>query len=101
MESAFLTPSNNNMNIQITQIKCNSCGAIISQAGAGGAVRLTGTTIDFYSSCAEKAVSFVAATFAMPSAPKTTMQKVRLANGATVMLPASAPLPQGAAIVAS
>jgi hypothetical protein len=89
------------MNIQITQIKCNSCQATILEAGANGAVRLAGTTIDFCATCAEKAVSFVAATFTMPTAPKPSTQKVRLANGATVMLPASAPLPQGATVVAS
>lgn len=89
------------MNIQITQIKCNSCAAVIPSAGQNGAVRLTGTTIDFCASCAEKAVSFVAQTFTMPQPAKPAMQKVRLANGQTVMMPASAPLPQGATIVAS
>jgi hypothetical protein len=88
------------MNIQIIQIKCNSCQAIIPQAGVNGAVRLSGTTIDFCATCAEKAVSFVAAIFAMPSSPKSATQKVRLANGATVMLPTTAPLPQGATVVA-
>ena len=89
------------MNIQITQTKCNSCQAIIPVAGANGAVRLAGTTIDFCTTCAEKAVSFVAATFTMPAVSKPGMQKIRLANGATVMLPATAPLPQGAALVTS
>jgi hypothetical protein len=89
------------MNIQITQTKCNSCQAIISTAGANGAVRLVGTTIDFCPTCAEKAVSFVAATFTMPAIPKPSMQKVRLANGTTVMLPVSAPLPSGATIVST
>jgi hypothetical protein len=88
------------MNIQITQIKCNSCGNVIPTANTGGAVRLNGTTIDFCATCSEKAVSFVAATFTMPK-PQTGMQKVRLQNGQTVMLPASAPLPQGATVVAS
>lgn len=87
------------MNIQITQIKCNSCETIIPAANTNGAVRLNGTTIDFCATCAEKAVSFVAATFAMPQAPKPALQKVRLANGATVMLPTSAPLPQGATVL--
>lgn len=87
------------MNIQITQIKCNSCANIIPEAGQNGAVRLAGTTIDFCTQCAEKAVSFVAGTFTMPSAPKPAVQKVRLANGATVMLPTSAPLPQGATVI--
>jgi hypothetical protein len=87
------------MNIQITQIKCNSCGSIIPSVGANGAVRLNGTTIDFCTTCSEKAVSFVAQTFTMPK-PQGAMQKVRLQNGQTVMLPASAPLPQGATIVA-
>ena len=89
------------MNIQITQIKCNACQGIIPVAGANGAVRLNGTTIDFCASCAEKAVSFVAATFTMPQPARSAMQKVRLANGQTVMLPASAPLPQGAVVVTS
>lgn len=89
------------MNIQITQTKCNSCESIIPAAGTNGAVRLIGTTIDFCATCAEKAVSFVAVTFTMPVVSKPGMQKVRLANGATVMLPATAPLPQGAAAVAS
>lgn len=87
------------MNIQITQTKCNSCEAIIPAAGANGAIRLAGTSIDFCAACAEKAVSFVAVTFTMPSASKPGMQKVRLANGATVMLPFSAPLPQGATVL--
>jgi hypothetical protein len=89
------------MNIQITQIKCNSCQAIIPTVGANGAVRLAGTQIDFCPECAEKAVSFVATTFTMPAAPKPAAQKVRLANGTTVMLPTSAPLPQGATLVTS
>lgn len=95
------------MNVQITQTKCNSCETIIPAAGANGAVRLVGTTIDFCATCAEKAVSFVAATFTMPQpnggpgANRPGIQKVRLANGATVMLPATAPLPQGAALVTS
>ena len=88
------------MNIQITQTQCNSCKAMISAPNANGAVRLNGTTIDFCPECAEKAVSFVAATFTMPSAPKPAVQKVRLANGTTVMLPLGAPLPQGASVVA-
>jgi hypothetical protein len=87
------------MNIQITQTKCNSCETIIPVAGANGAVRLVGTTIDFCATCAEKAVSFVAATFTMPAAQKPGLQKVRLANGATVMLPSTATLPQGATVV--
>jgi hypothetical protein len=37
--------------------------------------------VDFCATCAEKAVSFVATTFAMPQAPKPAVQKVRLANG--------------------
>lgn len=89
------------MNIQITQTKCNSCEAIIPTAGVNGAVRLAGTTIDFCATCAEKAVSFVAVTFTMPSVTKPGLQKVRLANGATVMLPATAPLPQGATAITS
>jgi hypothetical protein len=88
------------MNIQITQTQCNSCKAMIPAPNANGAVRLSGTTIDFCPECAEKAVSFVATTFTMPSAPRPSVQKVRLANGTTVMLPAGAPLPQGAAVVA-
>jgi len=87
------------MNIQITQIKCNSCQTVIPEAGASGAVRLTGTTIDFCAQCAEKAVSFIATTFTMPATPKPAVQKVRLASGATVMLPANAPLPQGATVI--
>jgi hypothetical protein len=89
------------MNIQITQIKCNSCPAIIPTAGQNGAVRLAGTTIDFCPECSEKAVSFLATTFTMPSAPKPAVQKVRLANGTTVMLPTGAPLPQGAIVITS
>ena len=89
------------MNTQITQVKCNSCQAVIPQAGANGAVRLTGTTIDFCTQCAEKAVSFVATTFTMPAAAKPNVQKVRLANGATVMLPIGAALPQGATVVSA
>ena len=72
---------------------------MIPAPNANGAVRLNGTTIDFCPECAEKAVSFVAATFTMPSAPKPAVQKVRLANGTTVMLPISAPLPQGASVI--
>jgi hypothetical protein len=87
------------MNIQITQIKCNSCGNIIPSAGANGAVRLNGTAIDFCATCSEKAVSFVATTFQMPQAPRPAMQKVRLANGQTVLLPTNQPLPQGATVV--
>lgn len=87
------------MNIQITQTQCNSCKTMIPAPNANGAVRLNGTTIDFCPECAEKAVSFVAATFTMPSAPKPAVQKVRLANGTTVMLPISAPLPQGASVI--
>lgn len=89
------------MNIQITQTQCNSCKAIIPTPNEGGAVRLNGTTIDFCVQCAEKAVSFVAATFTMPQAPKPSTHRVRLANGSMVMLPASAPLPPGATVVAS
>ncbi len=87
------------MNIQITQIKCNSCQTVIPVAGQSGAVRLPGTTIDFCAECAEKAVSFVAQNFTLPK--PAAMQKVRLANGQTVMMPASAPLPPGATVVAS
>lgn len=85
------------MNIQITQIKCNSCGGIIPSAGTSGAIRLNGTTIDFCADCAEKAVSFVAQTFTMPQA--AAMRKVKLASGQTAMLPAAAPLPAGAMVV--
>ena len=87
------------MNIQITEIKCNSCSAAIPQANANGAVRLNGTTIDFCPDCAEKAVSFLATTFTMPTPSATGMKKVKLATGQTVMMPAAAPLPQGAAVV--
>jgi hypothetical protein len=87
------------MNIQITQIKCNSCSTIIPAAGQNGAVRLPGTSIDFCPQCAEKAVSFIVTTFTMPTPPKPAVQKVRLANGNTVMLPAGASLPQGATVI--
>jgi hypothetical protein len=89
------------MNIQITQTQCNSCKSIIPTPNANGAVRLAGTTIDFCAQCAEKAVSFVATTFTMPTAPRPALQKVRLANGAVTMLPINAPLPQGAIVVTS
>jgi hypothetical protein len=87
------------MNIQIIQTQCNSCKSAIPTPNANGAVRLNGTTIDFCAQCAEKAVSFVATTFTMPAAPKPALQKVRLANGSTVMLPAAAPLPAGATVL--
>ena len=87
------------MIIQLQQTKCNCCQAIIPNAGAEGAVRLAGTTVDFCVTCAEKSVSDAAKTFT-PQPKPGGMQKVRMANGQTVMLPVAAPLPNGAIVVA-
>lgn len=87
------------MNIQITQIQCNACAAIIPAANQNGAVRLAGTMIDFCATCAQKDVAFLATTFQLPAPAKPAMQKVKLANGQTVMMPASAPLLPGASVV--
>jgi hypothetical protein len=89
------------MNILIPQVQCNSCQAVIPASGQNGAVRLPGTAIDFCAECSEKAVSFVAATFKMPTGTGEMAQRVKLANGRTVLLPKAAELPPGATVVGS